>query len=312
METRSRPYTGGQDFMRLRLLLTEVRRRHGPGCWHVGDLAWRLFLHAIRYDLTETLHLWEDAEGVLLGFAIVSPPGAQGTVHFDLQLDPSVRGQGLEGQMLEWVETWRRRTMLETADRGSPRLATDTGVFDDDDSQLNALGRCGFSRSAAEGLLLLRALDGPTSAPTLPRGFVVRPVAGLHEAEERAAAHRDAFSPSQVTDQAYRRLMQTPDYAPELDLVAAAPDGSFAAFCIGWLDNVNRVGEFEPVGSRPAFRRMGLARAVLLDGLRRMKGHGMESVVIGPVPADDHAAVELYRSVGFHPTHRLYALTRNW
>jgi mycothiol synthase len=310
MDACSRPYSGAADSERLRVFLTQARLRLGHSCWHVGDLVWRLFLHSIRYDLGQMLRLWEDAGGDLLGFAIVSPPTATGTICFDLQVDPQKRGQGLEERMLDWIEAWGRETMVETVGTLSAHYSTDTGVYDDDLGQIRALQRRGFAPERREGVLLLRPLGCAVPAYSLPQGFTVRAVAGPHEVEKRAGAHRHVFHSSRITDQAYLRLMQTPGYLPELDLVAVAPDGTFGAFCIGWLDEVNRVGEFEPVGTRSEFRRMGLAQAVLCEGLQRMEAGGAQSAVVGPVPCSEEAALRLYRSVGCYPIHRVYSYTR--
>src|SRR5262244_3366986 len=50
----------------------------------------------------------------------------------------------------------------------------------------------------------------------------------------------------------------------DLDRVVEAPSGSFAAFCLIWLDPAHGVGELEPVGCHPGYRRQGLARAACL------------------------------------------------
>jgi len=63
-----------------------------------------------------------------------------------------------------------------------------------------------------------------------------------------------------------------PGYTPELDLVAVSADGTFASYCICWLDPVSKIGEFEPVGTRAAYRGKGLGKALMLAGLRRLKG----------------------------------------
>ncbi len=299
--TESRFYHHPEDAERMRELLISARADIGHGCWHVGDLVWRLFLHSIRYELARTVRLWADEEDRLLGFAIVSPPTAAGMVCFELQVHPEVRGQGLEEQMLDWVEAYGREASGEIMGAPGLGLAADPGVYENDTSQIAALQARGFQRSGPEGLLLLRSLGKPIPDPPLSEGFTVRSVAHASEVKKRAEAHRDAFHPSRITDEAYLRLMQTPGYTPELDLVAVTPDGTFAAFCLGWLDAANRVGEFEPVGTRSAFRYMGLARAVLLEGLRRMKSQGAESAVVGPIAADEKPALQLYRSVGFQP-----------
>jgi len=91
--------------------------------------------------------------------------------------------------------------------------------------------------------------------------------------------------------------MQAPGYVRDLDIVAVAPDQRFAAFAMCWVDQGNRVGQFEPVGTAPEFRRQGLGQAVLVEGLRRMYQHGAERVIV-IVEAAEEAACALYASVG--------------
>ncbi len=70
----------------------------------------------------------------------------------------------------------------------------------------------------------------------------------------------------------------------------------FAAYCLCWPDDQNRVGEFEPVGVREEFRRRGLGGAVCRFALRRLHEEGGRQAIVycatGP-------ACALYESVGF-------------
>jgi ribosomal protein S18 acetylase RimI-like enzyme len=129
----------------------------------------------------------------------------------------------------------------------------------------------------------------------------VRSSRGLAEVEARARAQYGAFSSSLPFDQyveRFARLMQSPVYSLENDVVAAAQDGRIAAFCITWIDEVNRVGLFEPVGTHPDFQRKGLGRAVMLEALRRLRDAGMEKAI---VCTSEHnlAAIKLYENIGF-------------
>lgn len=83
-------------------------------------------------------------------------------------------------------------------------------------------------------------------------------------------------------------------------LVAVAPDGCLAAFCVGWLDKdaeEKPSGQIEPLGVHDDFRRLGLGRAILSEGLRRLYLCGADRVY---VETDKHgnAALELYEAVG--------------
>jgi ribosomal protein S18 acetylase RimI-like enzyme len=92
--------------------------------------------------------------------------------------------------------------------------------------------------------------------------------------------------------------MDAPTYRADLDLVAVAPDGAFAAFGIVWLDIANRLGVFEPVGTHPAHRRQGLGQAILSEGMRRLQRLGARAVYVNS-RGEDVAASRLYESVGF-------------
>jgi mycothiol synthase len=104
--------------------------------------------------------------------------------------------------------------------------------------------------------------------------------------------------------------MRTPGYERDLDLVAAAPDGRFGAYCVCWMDPANGVGEFEPVGARPDFRGRGLAKAVVSEGFRRMKARGAHTALVC-FEEDNAAARRLYESVGFDVRSTIYTYTKN-
>jgi len=92
--------------------------------------------------------------------------------------------------------------------------------------------------------------------------------------------------------------MRMPGYDRDLDVVAVSPEGVHAAYVNGWIDALNRIGDFGPVGTLPAHRWQGLGRAVLLEALRRMKARGMDRVCVS-TGESNAPALRLYESVGF-------------
>ncbi len=83
--------------------------------------------------------------------------------------------------------------------------------------------------------------------------------------------------------------------------MCVSPDGRGASACTIWFDEENRVGLFEPVATHPDFQGKGLGKAVMAEGMRRMKAAGMVSAIVGFDP-DNVAARALYTSMGFGPS----------
>lgn len=143
-----------------------------------------------------------------------------------------------------------------------------------------------------------RASEGRLPPTALPHGYRIRGLRGPEEFPARVALHRAAFPASRLTVEKYERLLTVPHYRVDDDLVVEAPDGSLAAFALGWLDRVGRVAEFEPVGTHPDHQRRGLSRAVLTSGLQRFFDAGARIVQVYS-DASEAPAEALYEAIGF-------------
>ncbi|MBI3913707.1 MAG: GNAT family N-acetyltransferase [Chloroflexi bacterium] len=286
----SRPFENEHDLQALHQFLIELRAQRGHlAYWHIGDLTWRFFLQELRGDPRDIIRLWHDARGALAGFAWFAYDYA-----FDWQLRVDASARGIEDEMLAWAkEHWA--SALPNASGEKPSLWSD--ALEKDDVRSAFLERNRFARGDKPMIYFQRALDEAFLTPKLPDGFSIRAVRAA-DAANRAGAHREAFHPSRVTDEGYARLMQMPEYDREQDVVTVAPDGVIAAFAMSWVDLVNRLGEFEPVGARVAYRQRGLTKAVLLEGMRRMRTRGAAIASVW-TNEDNVAAVRLYESVGF-------------
>jgi ribosomal protein S18 acetylase RimI-like enzyme len=212
---------------------------------------------------------------------------------------PEYEWRGIEEEALAWAELRLIELRRRDAQRwGGPLVS---GARQDNAERLEFLARHGFQYSGdfAE-VNLLRTLDEPIPEATLPAGCQVRAVTDA-EVSNRAAAQRAVWQPwtvGNVTDDDYARFRRLPGFRCDLDIVTVTSDGAIAAYVNGWIDPVNRIGDFGPVGALPAYRRQGLTRAALLESLRRMKAHGMDRVCIS-TGVSNVAAIRLYESVGF-------------
>ena len=81
-----------------------------------------------------------------------------------------------------------------------------------------------------------------------------------------------------------RGLWPPPVYDGECHLFVRSPEGKGAAVCSIWYDEANGVGLFEPVATHPDFQRRGLGKAVMAEGLRRLKAGGMRHAILGTDP----------------------------
>lgn len=297
-----RAYAGHADLEALKSFLIAQRARGLRGYMHVGDLLWHTHMHAQKNPARD-VHLWFDPAGPLVGFVDFTPPG-----DFELQIAPELRGEGvLEPHMLAWVA----EHSAQFGEHGAPPAKLTTAVIASDARSHAWFSAAGFTRDSYELFVLERDLSGGLDQPPDigARGrldMVVRHVAGEGEFAERVALHREVWHPSKVTAEGYAITRSAPGYDPELDLVAALPDGTFAAYGIAWRDDVNGVGEFEPVGTRATQRRKGYGAAVLLEGMRRLRDKGMTKAIVY-CTADN---LPFYGSVGFQVVDSYLGLTR--
>ena len=126
---------------------------------------------------------------------------------------------------------------------------------------------------------------GGCPSPILPCPLALQsaPWPARNEVDAYVELHQAVFGSKNMTPAWRARTLARPEYRPDLDLVAVAPDGRLAAFCICWLNRGpggEVSGQVEPLGVHADFRRQGLGRTILVEGLRRLQEHGAASVAV--------------------------------
>jgi mycothiol synthase len=299
MNIQARPYRDSTDMARMqRLLMDGSQANISASYMHPGCLDWDTHRPPSEQENRRNLRLWERIGGdepTLEAWAIRSRH--EGT--FDLFVSPTVYGtaehEAVMAEYVTWAETRAHEVGLKQL---APFWAMEYDTF-----LAHLYQAHGFVVIPCDPAppLFERTLDDlPTIA--LPEGFTVQGVHSLNEGQLRARVLHGAWNrPNDEWEgdaAAYAQFMESAVYDGERDLFVRAPDGRGASACTIWFDPVNAVGLFEPVGTHPDFQGQGLGKAVMAEGLRRMKAAGMQRAILGFDP-NNRAALALYTSLGF-------------
>jgi mycothiol synthase len=117
----------------------------------------------------------------------------------------------------------------------------------------------------------------------------------------------DHFDFHPPTEERWTHRINLPTFRPDLSWVAEidAEPGKLAGFCLcGILEEENRAtgrleGWIETLGTVRGWRGKGLGRALLLYGLKSLKGAGLQIGMLGVDSENPTGATGLYESVGF-------------
>lgn len=95
--------------------------------------------------------------------------------------------------------------------------------------------------------------------------------------------------------------MLRPNVDLNLKIAVMAPDGNFASYCGMWFDPKAGYAVIEPVATDPAYRKMGLGKAAVLEGIRRVGLLGAKRSLVG-------SSQQFYYNIGLRP----YATSTVW
>lgn len=295
----SRLARGDADFWKMRELLIRTAPITPIGFnWDVRRLDGKCFYNARPEAdglFRRPIGLWEMAGGGLAGFVLSE---AKDDAH--LQVHPDYRN--LEAEMIDWAV----ENLAAPAQDGKQRL--DVYVYEYDTLRQRLLSERGFEKTADWGVIRHMQLAAqPLAPPRIAAGYTMRTTHPDDPADCQRIADllNAAFGRTFHNTDEYRNFnRQAPSFRQELDLVAEAPDGAFAAYVGIPYDEVNRRGIFEPVCTHPEHRRIGLAGSLMREGLLRLRSIGAVDVTVDT--GDMEPANRLYDSLGFTEAYKGY------
>jgi mycothiol synthase len=302
-QTLFRPYHP-QDLERVCAFVQTCTHLSPYYNFQLGDLLhWMCNIYR-NTNLDQRFGVHENAQGDIL--AIAEFPPAKRTA-FELIVHPHHRGTPLESALLE-AGTQHIWAQMQAENIESNQIYC--SACSADSTRVGLLEALGYALEKPDFLALTtQSLLGDLPTPVLPEGFHIRPVAGEQDVAQLVEVHSRSFG-SSWTEEQYLRVMRADGFHIEREVVVVAPDGRFGAFAVYWLDTLNRVALFEPVGTHPDFQRKGLARALMYHIMHLMQAHGMETAIVNH-ETDNAASSALYANLGFvrHVTFSDYAKT---
>jgi mycothiol synthase len=308
MRLESRPFASIDDLRDMQAALTAAwlspRRPLLPQT--IGDLAWWFAGAGPDADWPARIRIWTDGTRTV-GWGWFKPPDS---IDWFVAPLPEADDRRVRLEIVAWADerVATFRASRESHDQADADTVPSPEIWGADGwAETAVLADLGFVPSGNALTQYFQRLDRELPEPIVPAGYHLRTVAGPAEIPARVEVHRSAFAPSKMTVEKYSILLGLEPYAYDFDAVVEAPDGSFAAFTMCWLDREARLGYFEPVGVHADHQRRGLGKAVNTFGLRLLRAAGAGEAMVYSDPSNA-ASEALYQSVGFRPIamHRSY------
>ena len=137
---------------------------------------------------------------------------------------------------------------------------------------------------------------------TLPEGFSVVSLRDRYDLEQYASVlwhgfdhgHEGPVPVSSKDLQARERSLTGPHNDLDLKIAVTNPGGEFVSYAGFWYDPDEDFCTLEPCATHPDYRRMGLGRAAVYEGIRRCAKRGARRCIVG-------SNQDFYFRLGFAP-----------
>lgn len=285
MAITHRQYNGADDYARIdQFLLEQHQPGNADGNWI--EPAWE-YMHShplLDASSLGRIRIWEE-DGRIVGVAHYE--WRLGEAFFETH--PAYRH--LRGEMLAYAE----QNLAGRSEDGRPYLQA---YVNDNDPEFLALVQARGYRHDPQATRPMYRFDIPDPFPPipLPDGFRLSSMAEdcdwwkIHRVLHRGFDH-PGEPPAEDLEERIQ-MSRTPNYDFSLKIVTVAPNGDYASFSGTWYEPRMRFAYVEPVATDPDYRRLGLGKAAVLEGIRRCGEMGANVAYVG----SDQA---FYQAIGF-------------
>jgi len=296
MQIRARCYNHPADYESVGQFLVKTYRTKGG---HINWLQPRWeYMHYhpfIKNVDLNSIGVWE-ADGELVG--VVHPEHDPGNAYFEV--DPGCAF--LKQEMLAYAE---EHLCSEKDGRKALRIC----INDWDNDFQDVAADMEYTKQTGFEAMSHFVIPDPFPEISLPNGFRLKSLAEdndvrkIHRLLWRGFDHGGEPPDDDIEE---RKFMQSaPNFRRDLNIVVQAPDGSFVSYGGLWYEPVHKIAYVEPVCTDPDYRRMGLATAAVLEGIRRCGEQGATVAYVGAIKP-------VYLSMGFRQIYNRSVWRREW
>ncbi len=229
--------------------------------------------------------------------------------HF-VRVHPQWRHTPLHQTMFRWFEARARE--IEATNPTTNSVNLEVWASDTQPDQHALFKQEGY-KPFRYGYNMARSLtDQPIPDFVLPAGFEIRPVTPTHYRaiwDAGVEAFRDGNGYSEVSPDQYERWLNDPlEFQPDMWKVAwNIEKNEVAAMVLNYVnENENREfnrqrGYTENISTQRQYRKLGLARALIVESLRMFKAMSMTEAALGVDATNPTGALRVYEDCGFKP-----------
>ncbi len=265
----------------------------------------RAMLSTPGLDLATSVRLVHDLTGELAAAGLVFHRDPHVTVHVWGLVAGTHQGRGIGACLHDWILE-RSKDAVDIAPVDM-RVVVRQSLFDGDEAARTFLDRAGYTLSRHYWRMTID-LDGPPASPAWKDEFVLTRCDPKRDLEALIRASWDAFQDhygfvaGSIDDELERtrhRIETDPNTDPSLWLLLWDGD-EIAGFCTcsPRESGDEATGYVQALGVRPAWRRRGLGRALLLEAFTEFHRRGMGAVALHVDAQGLTGATQLYESVG--------------
>jgi GNAT superfamily N-acetyltransferase len=271
-----------------------------------------MYNHLTNCDPQRDFLIAEVAGGEMIGFGRMwRAEQTDGTRRFSyfFRLHPTWRRKRIGTFALNWFEQHAHELNAELPRNNNTVL--DTWARDKETSVHAILKRANYT-PIRYGFEMARSLHDPIPDFKLPDDLEVRTVTAEDARRLWAAdveAFRDHWGFAEPTEAEFQRWINDPvQFQPELFKVAFdKSNGEVAGMVNGYINHEEneelkrKRGYTENISTRRAYRKRGVARALIVENLKMFRDMGYDEAALGVDASNPTGALRVYESCGFKP-----------